>query len=462
MCQQFTAACNSREEVILKQSQIEGEAVCKDHDDGEFNESLVEKIKSLRFQADKSTAEAAARPRETIYACCQSNVAVKNIAESLSRSNIDFRIIVSPNFYVDWHEDLYIDIKARMIQSDALPTSRSALQRSLGNCDVILSTIAFLSHPRIVAGDKLLQLRPMRLLMVDEASQIHLRAYPHLFERFGSTVGRIIFLGDDCQLAPFQADEIFDAGVSVFEQEHLRKKAFLLDTCYRLPKPLVEFISENMYGGKVISGECNMDSDAGLAGCVSFVDVQSSKETFQGTSRLNAREVEVIVALVQTYKDRGGDLTELKVLTTYDAQRDLLEKLLKEAGLSGSADTVFSVDSFQGRESNHIILSLVRDGRPAEQVMATKPNTRRAASRTYPPNLGFLKNERRSNVALTRCKSSLVIVSNRRFVIDVGGNTLVGRLQADMQWADDGDVAHWIEEADIVKGKLPDHLYHFS
>lgn len=400
--------------------------------------------------------------RDTIYACCQSNVAVKNIGESFSRANINFKIIVSPNFYVEWHEDLYNDIEPRLIRSDDLPNSASKMNALLDGCNVILCTISFLSSPKVV-GDicPLFTLRPMRLLFVDEASQIHLRAYPHLLQRFGNLLARIIFLGDDRQLPPFKGEEVIDAGLSVFELSHLRKKAFLLDTCYRLAKPLATFISKTVYDSLLISGSKNFDPKGGLLDCISYVDVETSREEKQGTSRMNAAEIDMVIRLVAEYKKRGGNMINLKVLTTYDAQRDALEDGLKRQGLSGASDVVFSVDSFQGRESDYIILSLVKDGRPT--VQESKRGKRRSDEmqvvKYLQPGLGFLSDDRRINVALTRAKKGTVVVSNRKFILNTAAETLVGKLQIEMQWLGEGGEVHWYDEDDILNQRMPRALF---
>jgi superfamily I DNA and/or RNA helicase len=96
---------------------------------------------------------------------------------------------------------------------------------------------------------------------------------------------------------------------------------------------------------------------------------------------------------------------KFKIITPYDAQRNAIENALKTAGLAWE-NTVFNVDSFQGNEEDHVIVSIVR---------------------TW--SLGFMKNQRRTNVMLSRCKESMVICSNREFLLDKSiAGTLVGQL----------------------------------
>lgn len=282
----------------------------------------------------------------------------------------------------------------------------------------------------------------MRILMIDEASQIHLRFYPQLFARFGNLVGRVVFMGDDEQLAPFNSEGSSEARTSVFELDHLRKKAFLLNRCYRLPRPMVLFISDQVYGGQLSAGKCNFDPPGGLLDCVAFVDVQSGEAVKRGTSHRNQAEVNAIHAIVKAYKERGGDLLQVKVLATYDAQRDAIQDTLSAAGLcGGAADMVFNVDAFQGRQSDCVILSLVRDGRKQQ------------------PDLGFLQNQRRVNVALTRARRSLLIVSSRRFINNVACDTLIGKLERQIRLSKaEQEMRHWMEEDDVLRGRLPEHV----
>ena len=108
------------------------------------------------------------------------------------------------------------------------------------------------------------------------------------------------------------------------------------------------------------------------------------------------------VQMARRYINEGK---EFRIVTPYDAQRNAIENALKTAGLTWE-NTAFNVDSFQGNEADHIIISIVRTSRP-----------------------GFMENQRRTNVMLSRCKKSMMICTHRLFLQkwDVG-RTLVGRL----------------------------------
>lgn len=183
---------------------------------------------------------------------------------------------------------------------------------------------------------------------------------------------------------------------SVFEIPHLRARAHFLDTQYRLPAPLVSFISSHVYKGNLASGPDVRQDEAYLA----LVDVSRANEEKVGTSTWNLAEVATIVHLIRdVYRHRN-----IWILSAYDSQRNALERALKQANLPWE-DRVFNVDSFQGRENDIIIISLVRTA-----------------------GLGFLNNKRRTNVMLTRATNAMVIVANRVLLETKGASTLVGKL----------------------------------
>ena len=110
-------------------------------------------------------------------------------------------------------------------------------------------------------------------------------------------------------------------------------------------------------------------------------------------------------AVVQMAKRYIRERKPFKIITPYDGQRNAIESALKIEKVAWE-DTVFNVDSFQGNEADHIIISVVRTKGP-----------------------GFMNNHRRTNVMLSRCKKSMMICTNREFLQNpCVAETLLGQL----------------------------------
>ncbi|KAK0204840.1 hypothetical protein DFS33DRAFT_700445 [Desarmillaria ectypa] len=89
-------------------------------------------------------------------------------------------------------------------------------------------------------------------------------------------------------------------------------------------------------------------------------------------------------------------------------------------------DICYNVDSFQGNEDDYIIVSIVRSKK-----------------------LGFLVNQRRVNVMLTRCKKGMIVCSSRAFLDGIGSKSLIGGLAARM-----GN-GSWVEYQQVLNGRFP-------
>ncbi|KZT29778.1 hypothetical protein NEOLEDRAFT_1055794, partial [Neolentinus lepideus HHB14362 ss-1] len=118
----------------------------------------------------------------------------------------------------------------------------------------------------------------------------------------------------------------------------------------------------------------------------------------------NHQECEIVAFIAGHLEERE---LSYRVITPYDAQRSLLEENFRNNSLTWK-DKCFNVDSFQGNEDDYIILSLVR--------------TR---------DIGFLKDLRRTNVMLTRCRRGMLICTTRHFIEGAGAKTLVGQMAAE-------------------------------
>jgi superfamily I DNA and/or RNA helicase len=107
-------------------------------------------------------------------------------------------------------------------------------------------------------------------------------------------------------------------------------------------------------------------------------------------STFNSRNAERVAAEARRVLSRGVPPTELAIIAAYSAQARRLRDLLRAERAAGLE--VGTVDGFQGREKEAVIVDLVRSNDSGE--------------------LGFLANTRRMNVALTRARRFLLVVAD--------------------------------------------------
>ncbi|KAK7681870.1 hypothetical protein QCA50_015218 [Cerrena zonata] len=351
-----------------------------------------------------------------IWLVAQSNVAVKNMAEKLVEDSFfDFKLLVSVDFHFEWHEHLYSRIDENVIRSDRF-SNPLELERRLAGSRVILCTLSMLSRP-LLATSGIFQSFPLNTVILDEASQIEIGNYLPLLSRHGTSLRKLVFIGDDKQLPPFGQDNLGNLR-SVFEMSHLRTNVFL-DIQYRMPKPVGNFLSQHVYDKRLRS----VHTESALE-CCRLVDIHNGQEREWGrTSWVNFEEVNAVTCIARKYEYEGKSY---RIITPYDAQRHAIEKSLKDSGLKWE-DKCFNVDSFQGNEDDHIVISVVRTDR-----------------------VGFLQNERRLNVMLSRCKRSMIICTNMYFIQERASKTLLGKLAR--EWMAAGQ--KWLSWDDLREGRF--------
>ncbi|KAH9925859.1 P-loop containing nucleoside triphosphate hydrolase protein, partial [Epithele typhae] len=272
---------------------------------------------------------------EPVWVIAQSNVGVKNIAEKLVEPGyaVDFKIIVSKEFHFEWHEHLYKQgVEEHLIRSDDLRLHADT-ERMLKGSKVILCTLGMLSNPALIDCG-LLRLVPVERLVVDEASQIDSSEFLHLFVKFDK-LRKVCMFGDPDQLPPYGREHAPEMA-TIFDFAHLKRSRHFLDTQYRMPVPLGNFISKRVYRGKLKS----IHPITNLS-CIRLVDVHKGEEAFEGSSWQNVEEVYTIVNLVKHYYSAR----EFCIITPYDAQRSLIVARLKAENLPWQH--VYNVDSFQ-------------------------------------------------------------------------------------------------------------------
>ncbi|KAF8969176.1 hypothetical protein BDZ97DRAFT_269461 [Flammula alnicola] len=126
--------------------------------------------------------------RGGIWLVAQTNVAVKNIAEKLiSTGFMDWKLLVSKDFHFEWHEHLYGKIENYLIRSDEFHIASNKV--NLRGTRVMLCTLSMLAHKRI---SKFTQEIPLKMLIVDEASQIEIGNYITVFSSFKTTLRKYL------------------------------------------------------------------------------------------------------------------------------------------------------------------------------------------------------------------------------------------------------------------------------
>ncbi|KAJ3928828.1 MAG: P-loop containing nucleoside triphosphate hydrolase protein [Lentinula lateritia] len=363
-----------------------------------------------------------------------SNVSVKNIAEKLLKEKVDFKLIVSKEFYLEWHEHIYEQILKNLIRTDELPDNILGMSRLIGSSKVILSTLGLLSNPTLEQNG-LYDVVPFERLVVDEASQINVFEYMHIFHKFRKSLVKVSFFGDPKQLPPFGQEEA-QTLQSIFDIEHLKPSNYFLDTQYRMPVPLGNFISQKVYEGRLKSRHKTTSHNS-----VRFVNTPRGVEKKKGSSwtvsypilffimdykvgfSQNEAEIDCIVNLVRNYYQK----TDFCIITPYDSQRAAIESRLKDENLPW--EKVFNVDSFQGNEADYVLISVVRSA-----------------------HVGFLRSPQRMNVMLTRCRLGMVIVSSKSFLNAVARRILLGEISA--YWTAREGKKSWVEALDVMNSRV--------
>ncbi|HHI00372.1 MAG TPA: IGHMBP2 family helicase [Thermococcus litoralis] len=223
---------------------------------------------------------------------------------------------------------------------------------------------------------------------------------------------RFVLAGDHKQLPPtILSEEAKELSETLFEKliELYPDKAKMLEIQYRMNEKLMEFPSREFYNGKIKADEGvkditladlkvrepffgePWDSILKREEPLVFVDTAERRDKWErqrkgSTSRENPLEALLVKEIVERLLRMRVKEEWIGVITPYDDQVDLIRSLI------GEEVEVHSVDGYQGREKEVIILSFVRSNKNGD--------------------LGFLTDLRRLNVALTRAKRKLIAVGD--------------------------------------------------
>ncbi len=396
----------------------------------------------------------AVRRGERVLACAPSNLAVDNLLQRLIAAGEKAIRLGHParvlpelqqhtlDLVVDAHADVALarklireaqalrDKAARYTRAKPLPGARQELRREASEMmadarrieeqlvEHLLDTTPILCATLTGLDSQILKDRKFDLVVVDEAAQATEPAcwIPIL------RAGRLILAGDHCQLPPTVVSQsAARQGLATSLMERLiaelgENVLHLLEVQYRMHSAIMGFSSAEFYASKLIAHTsvaghllAEMSSVAATAltsTSLEFVDTAGANYDEEldpdGESRLNLAEAKLVCRRVQSLLGAGIAAADIGVISPYAAQVRLLREQLPFEGLE-----VDTVDGFQGREKEAIIISLVRSNIKGE--------------------IGFLADTRRMNVAMTRARRKLIVIGDSA---TIGGFPFYARMLA--------------------------------
>ena len=386
------------------------------------------------------------RRENQVLVCAQSNMAVDWISEKLVDRGINVLRIGNPTRVNDKmlsftyerrfeaHPDYELlwairkairDLRAhRKRGDDKYHQKLERLKERATELEVRINAQLF-GEARVIAStlvgsaNRLLEGQKFGTLFIDEAAQA-LEATCWIPIR---RVSRVILAGDHCQLPPtVKSFAAMKAGLGKTLMERIvdnhPETVTLLKMQYRMNEEIMRFSSDWFYGNQVESApEVKYRSILDLDIPMTWIDTSefsensensdysdiSFKEQFVGESfgRINKAEAELTLLVLEQYFQKIGkqrildERLDVGVISPYRAQVQYLRRLFKKKEFFKpyrSLISVNTVDGFQGQERDIILISLVRANDEGQ--------------------IGFLRDLRRMNVAITRARMKLIILGD--------------------------------------------------
>lgn len=250
------------------------------------------------------------------------------------------------------------------------------------------------------SGKKCLDKLIFKTVIVDESTQA---TEPSTLIPLIHRAERLILVGDQRQLGPIiPRDDIlkyknFDR--SLFERcVENGFEPLLLDTQFRMHPDISAFSNANFYQGRLKDRVSKKERELTtyvIKDHITFLQTDG-KEEMNETSFYNKAELERVIKLINDFLSSGVYPEDIGVISPYSAQVKALRREFKNQYMDGKCPNVKigSVDSFQGSQKEYIIISTVRSGL----------------------EVGFLSDERRLNVAVTRARIAVIVVGNSRAI----------------------------------------------
>ena len=290
--------------------------------------------------------------------------------------------------------------EAKVLKSDADMLEFYIVNDVLQKSDAICCTLVGSSHP-VLRG------RRFKTVFIDEAAQaLEPACWIPLLKS-----SRVIFAGDHQQLPPtIKSQEAAQQGLvkTLYEKAIASQSssATMLEVQYRMHEDIMKFSSGYFYDGKLVAHDSVKSALLRPnQSPVEFIDTAgcgyTESQDPETLSRFNEEEAQLLIKRVEQLIEEVGPEEWLHqgitmgIITPYSAQVDHLHKIAEASDVLGQfyrLVTINTVDAFQGQERDVIVISFVRSNETGE--------------------VGFLRDIRRTNVAMTRAKKKLVMIGD--------------------------------------------------
>jgi ATP-dependent RNA/DNA helicase IGHMBP2 len=284
---------------------------------------------------------------------------------------------------------------AKQLKADARMLEQQAIDSIVDNASVVCATTTL--------DESLLGDRRFDLVVIDEACQ---STEPGCWIPV-LRAERLVLAGDHCQLPPtVLSKQAAKEGLEVSLLERLvglygDRITRRLDVQYRMHDQIMRFSSEQFYGGSLVAHESvvghllshldHVDEQFITIEPVTFIDSAGAgwEEELEpdGLSKRNVQEGELVIRKINELQDTGLRGCDIAVIAPYAAQVRWLRQNSPDDRVE-----IDTVDGFQGREKEAVVISLVRSNATGE--------------------IGFLADARRMNVALTRARRKLIVIGD--------------------------------------------------
>ncbi len=286
--------------------------------------------------------------------------------------------------------------KALVTESKALLNDARRIEKIIEND--IIENAQVICSTFVGASDEILRKIYFSTLFIDEAGQSLEPACWIAIKK----ADRIILAGDHRQLPPtIKSEKAIKSGlgITLFEKsiENQPNSSVLLDIQYRMNENIMNFSNSEFYDNQLkahdsVKNHLLFENDSPFlfidtAGCGFYEEINKQSKSFY-----NSEEIKILINHLTNLKNQIKENISVGIISPYKEQVNELRRVLNKSDFENMNISIDTVDGFQGQERDIIYISLVRSNDNSD--------------------IGFLKDTRRMNVAMTRAKKKLLIVGD--------------------------------------------------